>query len=291
MNSKFFVLTGVSGSGKKTALHALEDMGFFCVENLPAPIVSSFVDFVVCSSSDKSSIYASKNFALLVDCRDEYAHEKALGYKAKLIDAGFEFSLLFFEAQDDVLLRRFKETRRPHPIVLHEKGAVNTQEAVQKERELLANYRANADLVVDTSTFTPHQLRKRIEEYLGEKPNFEVRLQSFGFKYGLPNDSDLVVDVRFLPNPHFVEELKEKNGTNKEVSDYVFASNEAQTFLEKYQDLLDYLIPKYQEEGKRSLTVSVGCTGGKHRSVAIVEKLFKCFVDREVKTQKSHRDV
>lgn len=290
--ARFIVLTGVSGSGKKTALHALEDLGFFCVENLPAPLVSSFVDFLLqVSAEENNPQYKSKCFALLIDCRDEHAYSQAVEFKNKLKDSKIDFSLIFFDAQDDVLLRRFKETRRPHPFTLQDANILNTQEAIHKERGILSAFRAEADLLIDTTSYTPHQLRKRIEEYIGGETHFEVRLQSFGFKYGLPNDADLVVDVRFLSNPHFVEGLREKTGLDREVAEYVMAGEGAKDFLDKYLALLKFLIPRYKAEGKRSVTIAIGCTGGKHRSVCMVEKIKEGLSDSGFSLKALHRDV
>lgn len=290
--ARFIVLTGVSGSGKKTALHAFEDLGFFCVENLPAPLISSFVDFLLqVSKEENHPQYRSKCFALLIDCRDEYASSQAVELKNKLRDSLIDFSVIFFDAQDDVLLRRFKETRRPHPFTLQDPNTLNTQDAIHKERGILSAFRVEADLLIDTTAFTPHQLRKRIEEYIGGETHFEVRLQSFGFKYGLPNDADLVADVRFLANPYFVEDLREKSGLDSEVSKYVLADVGSKDFLDKYLELLKFLIPRYKAEGKRSVTVAIGCTGGRHRSVCMAEKIKEGLADLGISSKALHRDV
>ena len=297
---RLVIITGVSGSGKSTALDALEDLGFFCIDNLPAPLITGLVDFLIKlqvgpapdgSSGTGSFAPSYRDVALLVDCRDENSFPKVQHAIERLQAAGVDVSLLFFESSDEVIIRRFQETRRPHPLLIIGGSVHSVQEAVQKERELLADFRDIAATVLDTSTYSPHDLRRSIENYIGHERALEIVLLSFGFKYGVPHDADLVVDVRFLPNPHFVPGLRQLTGVDKKVEDYVFSSEDSQEFLLKYRELLKFLIPHYQKEGKRYLTIGVGCTGGKHRSVAVSRRLEEGLGASGLKIKVRHRDI
>lgn len=321
--SHLIIITGVSGSGKSLALKALEDMGFFCVDNLPAALITPFVDFLAnlpqddalpemgdrtqerpagytpqCSTGEAGAgNISSAKFALLIDCRDRSAFPIVREAITKLRHLGTEVSILFLECQVEVIVRRFQESRRPHPLLISGLSLVSEihcqsiPDALAAERELLAEFRAAANRIIDTTRLTPHSLREFIEEYLGYSRNLEVVLLSFGFKYGVPQDIDLLVDVRFLPNPHFVPELHDLTGLHRQVEDYVCQSPDAAAFLRHYGSLLQFLIPRYKREGKRYLTIGVGCTGGKHRSVAIAQKLASNIENLGVQMTVRHRDV
>ena len=302
------VITGVSGSGKSTALNAFEDIGFFCVDNLPVELVEHFVNFLLhlpesigggsveadsvkVESGTKRSFVAERNFALLVDCRTEGAFPIVSDAMNRLCAEGTDVALLFFDCQDELVVRRFQETRRPHPLLVGSTDLKTVPEALGRERRMLADFREAASLIIDTSSFSPHDLRRTIEGFLSRKNQLEVILESFGFKFGVPHDVNMIFDVRYLPNPHFVPELRELDGTNAAVRDYVFRSADTAASLERYTELLEYLIPKYQIEGKRYLTVGVGCTGGKHRSVAISEEIAKRLTETGVPASVRHRDI
>jgi len=235
----------------------------------------------------------SSDFALLVDCRVGNAFPHIGAAIDQLRAAGVSVSLLFLDCQDEVVVRRFRETRRPHPLHISEAGSFlqTIAEALVKERELLADFRDSADRVIDTSTLTPHQLRAVIEDFCGQRQTLRTIITSFGFKYGSPTDVDLLIDVRFLPNPYFVEDLRPLTGKDQSVSDYVFETEDAKEFFRRYLSLLEFLIPRYQKEGKRYLTIGVGCTGGRHRSVAVSLALKEELKQRGIAAQVKHRDL
>jgi UPF0042 nucleotide-binding protein len=261
--SRVVIITGLSGSGKTVALRAVEDLNFFCVDNLPASLIGDLIA--------RTSDYRTGNIAIGIDIREK---ELLSGIDGVLqsIRAMCRLEILFLEADTDVIIRRFKETRRPHPL------GGNLVEAIQSERESLAVLRQNADRVIDTSSFSPHQLRHFISSLYfvkeGQK-DLTVSLMSFGFKFGVPQNIDLLFDVRFLPNPNFVPSLKRLNGTERPVADYVFSHRETKEFVKKVKDLIRFLLPLYIREGRSYLSIAVGCTGGNHRSPAIVEELAK----------------
>jgi RNase adapter protein RapZ len=273
------IVTGLSGAGKSTALHALEDLGFFCIDNLPTLLAPEAV--AVCERGGITRI------ALGMDVRVR-AFLGALGEVLREIGNANapdprSLSVVFLDASDESLLRRFGETRRPHPLSAahdeHRAGSVAVLDGIQLERERLTPLRARADLVIDTTRLSVHELRKTILSRFGPAaggaPRMHTRVVSFGFKYGAPVDADLVLDVRFLDNPYFVPELKALPGTDSRVSSFVLGLPEAKQFLDKTVELLSYVLPKYEREGKSYLTIAVGCTGGRHRSVAISEALAK----------------
>ncbi|HKZ57830.1 MAG TPA: RNase adapter RapZ [Thermodesulfovibrionales bacterium] len=274
------IITGLSGSGKTIALRALEDSDFFCVDNLPVALIESFVSII----SRDTDI---RKIGIGIDIREKGFLSEILGVLKNLRNQ-YHTEILFLEAEEDVLLRRFKETRRPHPL------GGNIEKAVQIEKERLSLLSENADRIIDTSSFTPHQLRQFIKSLYKIQKNrtaMTVVLISFGFKFGAPQNADLLFDVRFMPNPNFVPKLKKLKGTDKRISDFVCKKPEAKLFLEKVKDLMDFLIPLYIKEGKSYLTVGVGCTGGNHRSPAIVEKL-KIYLKRHpIDLHIVHRDL
>ena len=280
MKPTIVIITGLSGSGKTVALRALEDSDFFCVDNLPVILIDSFASIV----SESREI---KRIGIGVDIREK-------GFLSEIIDAlktlrtKYHMEILFLEAEREVLVRRFKETRRPHPL------GGNIEEAIQVEKERLAPLRDAADRIIDTSSLTPHQLRRFIVSSHGAKIDekaMTVVLISFGFKFGAPQNIDLLFDARFLPNPNFVPELRPLKGTDKRVSDYVFHGKTAKAYVSKIKELIDFLIPLYIKEGRPYLTIGIGCTGGNHRSPAIAEKLRSYLKKYPIDLSVVHRDI
>ncbi|OIP58825.1 MAG: RNase adapter RapZ [Nitrospirae bacterium CG_4_10_14_0_8_um_filter_41_23] len=274
------IITGLSGSGKTIALRALEDSGFFCVDNLPVALIDLFVSIV---SKDREL----KKIGIGIDIREK-GFLSEIGNVLKTLRNKYRTEILFLEAEKDILLRRFKETRRPHPL------GGNIEDAIQIEKERLSLLKEEADRIVDTSSYTPHQLRQFVTSlYRGQKGKklMTVVLISFGFKFGAPQNIDLLFDVRFLPNPNFVPELKALKGTDKRVSDYVLKKQVTKAFLHKMKELIDFLIPLYIKEGRSYLTIGIGCTGGNHRSPAIVEKLQGYLKKHPIDLSIVHRDI
>lgn len=274
------IITGLSGSGKTVALRALEDSNFFCVDNLPITLIDSFISIA-------SKNRAIKRIGIGIDIREK-GFLSEVDTVLKTLKDKYRTEVLFLEAEKDVLLRRFKETRRPHPL----EG--NIEEAIQSEKERLSFLRELADRIIDTSSFTPHQLRQFIISLYSMprgKKMMAVTIISFGFKFGTPQNIDLLFDARFLPNPNFVPELKVLKGTDKRVSNYIFKKREAKIFMKKIKEFLDFLIPLYTEEGRSCLTIGIGCTGGNHRSPAIVEKLRNHLKKHPIELNIVHRDI
>jgi len=274
------IITGLSGSGKTVALRALEDAGFFCVDNLPVALIDSFASEIWKNS-------AIKKIGIGIDIREK-GFLSDIDTVLHLLKKKYRTEILFLEAEQDVLLRRFKETRRPHPL----EG--NIEDAIRTERERLNVLREAADRIIDTSSFTPHQLRKFITGFYTKQTGrkaMTVVLISFGFKFGAPQNIDLLFDVRFLPNPHFIPALKPLRGTDKEVSDFVLKNKTTKAYVNKIKALIDFLIPHYIKEGRAYLTIGIGCTGGRHRSPAIVEKLKGSLKKDPVDLSIVHRDL
>ena len=273
------VVTGVSGAGKSTALKALEDLEYFCVDNLPLPLVEKFVELL-------SSQNEVQKIALVVDAREG---EFLQGYSSvmnALKARGHEVEVLFLDTPDEMLIRRFSETRRRHPLADDDLRA-----AIARERDLLAPLREDASAVVDTGNLNVHQLKGIVQERYGRVAGaLSVTLLSFGFKHGCPSEADMVLDVRFLPNPYFVETLSGLSGLDRAVAVYVLDTEDARELMTKLQDLLAFLLPRFEREGKAYLTVAVGCTGGRHRSVAVVQELARRLAGRWPLTVR-HRDL
>src|SRR5213594_591357 len=281
--SSFIIITGLSGSGKGTFLRALEDRGYFCVDNLPLGLLSKFYELIL--KSDHESAKA----ALVIDVREGGTLSEFPAILEELKKEGtLEILLWFLEASDGVLVRRFSETRRPHPLDPNRP----VLEAVALERERLAPIRTMADIVLDTSRFTIHELRQHAVRLFEERhaQHLLVSLVSFGFKYGVPIDSDLVFDVRFLPNPNFVPHLKSLTGADPKVIEYMNAQEGAGPFLKHLCGFLDFLLPQYEKEGKSYVTVSIGCTGGRHRSVFIANAVANHLQARNFRVKVTHRD-
>jgi UPF0042 nucleotide-binding protein len=285
--TELFIISGVSGSGKSTALQALEDLGYFCIDNLPAPLLPELIRYL---SGEISSEERSR-FALLLDFQDRDSSKIVIEAKGSLEQIGVKVPLLFFDSSDEVLLKRFKEARRPHPLTLKPAGISSLPEAIREERDVLSELRESATYLVDTSNFSVHDLRNLITEYVGGRPELLVSVESFGFKYGAPTNADLVVDVRFLPNPHFVPALRPKSGLTDEVREYVLSAGDAPEFIRQYLSLLQFLLPRYKQEGKRYLTIAVGCTGGKHRSVVLSEALAKKLLELGERVTTRHHHI
>jgi UPF0042 nucleotide-binding protein len=268
----FVVITGLSGAGKSYAIKCFEDMGFFCVDNLPTTLIPTFADLVARSNQTASRV------ALGVDVREGEYLTHLLDTLGELRGRGHAVEVLFLEASEEALVRRYRETRRRHPLA----PEGNLVEGIRAERKALSTMREVADRIVDTSTLTVHQLKDRlIEMYVspGQRTGLTISLVSFGFKHGVPFDADLVFDVRFLPNPHFVEGLRPLDGRDARVREFILSHAESRELLRRLEDFLGFVLPAYQREGKAYLTVAIGCTGGRHRSVALVEEL-KGFLQR-----------
>ena len=281
MNS-FVIITGLSGSGKGTFLRALEDRGYFCVDNLPVGLLSKFYELTLKSGDEATKV------AMVIDVREGESLRKLPAiYDELKKQEGLTVSLWFLEASEAALVRRFSETRRPHPL----NPDRPVSESIVQERELLAPIRELADHILDTSALNIHELRKHAHTLFGEQEaRLLILLVSFGFKFGVPSVSDLVFDVRFLPNPHFVPHLKALSGEDAAVIDFMNEKPETAEFVKRLENFLDFLIPQYEKEGKSYVTISVGCTGGRHRSVFITNTVGKHFESLGYRVRITHRD-
>jgi len=277
------IITGLSGSGRSFAIRALEDIGFFCVDNLPALLIPKFID--LCQGYQEEI----RRIALGVDLRGGQFLQALPEVLSGMRAAGHRVQVVFFDASDDVLLRRFSETRRPHPLA----GQGSIQDGIARERKALESIRALADKVIDTSDFNVHQLRREIEHQFAQARQtrrMALFLTSFGYKFGIPHDADMILDVRFLPNPYFVNELRPRSGLETEIEEYVLGNTETRLFLDRLYALLEFALPLYEREGKSSLTLALGCTGGRHRSVVLVGELQKRF-GGDFPVHVKHRDI
>lgn len=282
---RFVIVTGMSGAGKSVALKILEDFGYYCVDNLPIPLIGKFTELLYMPNQETEKV------ALGVDIRSGHALEEMEKVLRKMHRAGWKYEILFLDASDEVLIKRYKETRRNHPLA----GDGRVNEGIEIERIKVRYLKENADFIIDTSTMLTRELKRELENIFVKNKEFNslfVTILSFGFKYGIPSDSDLVFDVRFLPNPYYVGELKNKTGNDKEVQDYVMETGLANKFLVRLIDMVKFLIPNYILEGKNQLVISIGCTGGKHRSVTLANKLYESLEnngDYGIKVE--HRDI
>lgn len=282
---KFVVVTGISGSGKSTAVNVLEDIGYYCIDNMPPELMVKFAE--ICAQSegkiDKVAFVADvRGGELFLKLKDAITDMRSMGIKVKV---------MFLDCSDDTIIRRYKETRRKHP--LDEMSHGNIRKAIETERTFLETVRDKVDYYIDTSSTSNAEFKERMYSiFLGEGQSaMRVDVRSFGFKYGVMSDADLTFDVRCLPNPFYIDELKHKTGLNPEVSGYVMSFEEAQKLLEKLNDLIDYLIPLYEKEGKAQLVIAFGCTGGKHRSVTFAEAVAKHLTDGGRTIRLAHRDI
>ena len=282
---KLVILTGMSGAGKSTALKMMEDIGFYCVDNLPIPLIEKFVEL---SESSQDEL---QKFAIGVDIRSGNSLSELHAVLNRLTEGGKLPEILFLDAEDAVLVKRYKETRRSHPLSGGERVGVG----LQKERSRLHFLRQRADYIIDTSRMLTRELWAELDKIFVKQQDYKnlfITILSFGFKYGIPADSDLVFDVRFLPNPFYVEGLRQKSGNDKEIQDYVLQFDEAHMFLIKLADMVNFLIPNYIIEGKNQLVISIGCTGGKHRSVTLANELYKQLANcKEYGLKIEHRDI
>ena len=280
---KFVIVTGMSGAGKTTVLKFLEDINYFCADNLPPALLLKFAElFEQGTEIDK--------VALGIDIRGGKLFEDFFQGLSQLTENGYDYEILFLDASDECLIKRFKETRRSHPL---SKGG-SIAEGIQKERAILEQVKKRADYIIDTSNILTRELKEKINDIFVLHEAFDslmITVGSFGFKYGIPMDSDLVFDVRFLPNPFYIPELKELTGNDAPVNDYVMGFEESRVFLNKLLDLLEFLIPKYIKEGKNSLVISIGCTGGKHRSVTIANQLYLALKQKGHSVRLRHDDM
>ena len=281
---KIVIVTGMSGAGKRTALKVLEDAGYYCVDNLPVELVLKFVELAMASSRQV-------NIAIGVDVRVGDTFSDLTKVLERMQHRKYEYEVLFLDADDEVLVKRYKETRRNHPLA----GDHRVIEGIQKEREELAFIKDKADYIIDTSTLLTRDLKQELEKIFVDDENFKnlmVTILSFGFKYGIPEDADLVFDVRFLPNPYYVDELRPQTGMDEGVYNYVMDNETARQFAQKLEDMVEFLIPNYAKEGKTSLVIAIGCTGGKHRSVTLARVLYNRLVEkREYGIRLEHRDI
>ncbi|MBQ7359242.1 MAG: RNase adapter RapZ [Lachnospiraceae bacterium] len=265
---RFVIVTGMSGGGKSTALKMLEDLGYYCADNLPVSLIDKFMELVSTPGSEITQV------ALGLDVRTDQSFAQATKTIKELKKRGQDLEILFMDASEQALIKRYKETRRVHPLALE--GRV--EDGVSKENQVLSEIRGMADYVIDTSNLLTRELRNELERIFVKDEEYNslmITLLSFGFKHGIPADADLVFDVRFLPNPFYLDELKAKTGLDQEVQDYVMQFEESKVFLDKLEDMIQFLIPHYIDEGKNRLVIAIGCTGGQHRSVTLAGELHK----------------
>ncbi|MCI9005193.1 MAG: RNase adapter RapZ [Lachnospiraceae bacterium] len=281
---KFIILTGMSGAGKSTALKIMEDIGYFCVDNLPIALIEKFAEL-----ADPAS--ELQKVAVGVDIRSGQALDNLQGILDHLAATGKSFEILYLDSTDQVLVKRYKETRHLHPLA----GGERVDKGIQKERQRMAFLRKRADYIIDTSNMLTRELKAELEKIFVRNQDYKslfVTVVSFGFKYGIPTDADLVFDVRFLPNPYYVEALRPKTGNDREIQEFVMGFKEAGQFLEKLEDMVKFLIPNYITEGKTQLVIGIGCTGGKHRSVTLANALYQQLRQEEAYGVKiEHRDI
>ena len=282
---RFVIVTGMSGAGKSTTLKILEDAGYYCVDNLPVPLIKTFADLISTPNSETEKV------ALGVDVRTGHVFNEFTQVIKDLRQDGIPLEIVFFESKDDVLIKRYKETRRIHPLA----GDDRVETGIAKEREMLKSVKALSDYIFDTSHMLTRELKSEIDKLFVKNKNHKnlfVTFTSFGYKYGIPSDADLVFDVRFLPNPYYFEDMRSLNGNDKKVKEYVLSFSESISFLDKLEDMLLFLLPNYILEGKNQLVIAIGCTGGKHRSVTLTNAIFERMEKYEEYGFKiDHRDI
>ncbi len=281
---KYVILTGMSGAGKSSVLKFFEDIGYFCVDNLPPSLIPKFIELC-----DKPATEIEK-VAIGIDIRGGKLFDDFFTYLSEIKNENHSFEILFLDCSDEVLLKRYKETRRRHPLAKGERIITG----IVRERELLSDIRRKSDYIIDTSHILARQLKQKINDIFIENKDFDslmINILSFGFKYGIPSDADLVFDVRFLPNPFYIDELKPLTGNDVSVHDYVMKYEESNIFLNKLLDMINFLIPNYIKEGKNQLVIAIGCTGGKHRSVTLANELYNELNNLKHGTIITHRDI
>lgn len=281
---RFVIVTGMSGAGKSTTLNTLEDMGYFCVDNLPIQLIMHFAEIAYVKDNDID------NVAIGVDIRSGVYLEQLSACLTALKESHYDYEILFLDSNDDVLIKRYKETRRNHPLARN--GRV--EDGIKTERARIAFLRKEADYIIDTTSLLTRELKAELDKIFvqnAEYNNFIVSVVSFGFKYGIPRDSDLVFDVRFLPNPYYDLELRSLTGNDEAIQDFVMQYDEAEEFLNKIVDLMEFLIPNYIKEGKNGLVIAIGCTGGKHRSVTLANEIYKELQALPYTAKIEHRDI
>ena len=282
---RFIIVTGLSGAGKTEATRSLEDMGYFCVDNLPPKLIPKFAEACIQSQGKIDKV------ALVIDIRGGIFFDDLFESLIYLKEQDFKYEILFLDASDEVLVKRFKESRRSHPLAPGSRVITG----INQERNRLREVKDRADIIIDTSKYAIRELREEMTKNYGDikksDNDLSVTVLSFGFKYGIPVDSDLVFDVRFIPNPFYIPTLKPFSGNDKPVSDYVLHQEETKRFLEITNEMLDFLIPNYKKEGKRQLIISIGCTGGRHRSVAIANSIYRKLTEKNFNASVEHRDI
>lgn len=282
---KFVIVTGMSGAGRSTAMKMMEDMGFYCIDNLPIALLDKLAELTVNFDSEIEKV------AVGIDVRNGEGFDKIESTLEQFDEKNFNYEILFLDAEDEVLIKRYKETRRNHPLAGTER--INT--GIGLERKKVEFIKKKADYIIDTSQLLTRELKLELEKIFVENQNYKnlfVTILSFGFKYGIPSDSDIVMDVRFLPNPYYVEGLRAKTGNDKEIQDYVMQFDESKQFIDKLEDMVRFLIPNYISEGKNQLVISIGCTGGKHRSVTLANELYSRLQGKsEFGLKVNHRDI
>lgn len=281
---KLVIVTGMSGAGRSTAMKMMEDMGFFCIDNLPIPLLDKLIDFSV-------NYTEVQKVAIGIDVRNGKGFSEIQSSLEQMDKTGIPYEILYMDAEDEILVKRYKETRRSHPLA----GGERIDKGIQEERRQLAYLKARADYIIDTSRLLTRELKVELEKIFIQNQDYKnlfVTILSFGFKYGIPADSDIVMDVRFLPNPYYVEGLRAKTGNDPEIQNYVMQFEEARVFIDKLEDMINFLIPNYIAEGKNQLVISIGCTGGKHRSVTLANELYKRLEGKkEYGLKIEHRDL
>ena len=282
---EILIITGLSGAGKSSAVNALEDIGYFCVDNLPPMLMPKFLELC------KNSMNNINKVAFVIDSRSGRLLDSFADILSEMKEENYRFRLIFLDARDDIIVRRYKEPRRRHPLL--QKADNSLERCVEMEREALQTLRGMADVIIDTSDLSPTALRdKMLSSFLSNsREGMSIHCVSFGFKYGIPIESDLVFDVRFLKNPFYVPELKHKTGLDRDVFDYVMDDDVTVNFKKRMLDLIEYMLPYYKEEGKSSLVISVGCTGGHHRSVAMAETIKDFLAEKNYLVSVEHRDI
>ncbi len=282
---ELLIVTGISGAGKSVVVDALEDLGYFCADNLPPNLIVTFAQLLEKASEPYSKV------AIVSDIRSGRNFEAIFDYLKELKNEGFSYKIFFIDADDKTLIRRYKETRRIHPLLEENGGSLNN--SITRERERLSGIRGIADYYLDSSNISAAECKARVSQMLGSaESKFNVHCMSFGFKYGAPNDCDIVLDVRCLPNPFYIPELKEHTGLEAPVRDYVMKFDETKTLLNKLHDMIDFLLPLYIKEGKSQLVIGFGCTGGRHRSVCFAQNIHDYLCDnKQLNVTVAHRDI